>query len=109
RDNIARWLLDDVKKTLTAPIEAMLHTFTRRICKEPQMAEPKEMFQKILAIANEMVNEFSTAKGSTGEGGQTASTTIEETTKAEQRKQRIKEMESSHHALFVIVRFREII
>jgi hypothetical protein len=80
----------------------MLHTFTRRICKDQQKANPGETFEKILAITNKIVEEFSPV-ATPADGQHTeAPMTATETTKAKQRKQRIKELKDFHHGLFVI-------
>lgn len=102
-----RWLRDDVSKTRLAAIDVMLHTLTRRICNDQQKAKPEETFKKILTITNEIVKELSPvaspANGEDTAGSSSAPMTVaKETMKAEQRKQRIKELKNSHSQLFVI-------
>ena len=83
----------------------MLHTLTRRICNHQQKANPEETFQKILTITDKIVKEFSpVADPADGQhtAGSSSAPMTEETMKAEQRRQRIKELKDSHHELFVI-------
>jgi hypothetical protein len=91
----------NVAKTEPAAIDIMLHTLTRRICKDQENAKPEETFQKILTITNKIVKEFSPV-ASPADGEHTAGSSSAPMTKVEQRKQSIKELKDSHHQLFVV-------
>jgi hypothetical protein len=100
RQNTAHWLRNDVEKTECAKIDVMLHTLTRRICTDGQKAKPEETLKKILKITNKMVEGLSSVS-SPADGEHTAGS-LSSAAAAEERKQRIKELNDYHRQLFVI-------
>jgi hypothetical protein len=100
RQNTAHWLRNDVEKTKCAEIDVMLHTLTRRICTDGQKAKPEETLKKILKITNKMVEGLSSVS-SPADGEHTAGS-LSSAAAAEERKQRIKELNDYHRQLFVI-------